>query len=173
MIVDTYGQMVLDEQDIMDLMMRGRDITHMRSVLVDPSVDLQSLVQAVEDPGQLLTWTFPEGSDIAVPEFDHIQQGHWFMPDHYKEIDVAAHVLGLCEDQHQLQRCGQELMMYQDRDLFDLLRYLIYLVDVMRDNHVIWGVGRGSSVASYVLYKIGVHRIDSLYYDLDPGEFLR
>jgi len=63
--------------------------------------------------------------------------------------------------------------MYQERDLFNLLRYLKYLVDVMSDNQVIWGVGRGSSVASYVLYKLGVHRIDSLHYDLDPAEFLR
>jgi DNA polymerase III alpha subunit len=43
----------------------------------------------------------------------------------------------------------------------------------MQDNRIIWGVGRGSSVASYVLYKLGVHRIDSMYYDLDPQEFLR
>jgi len=38
---------------------------------------------------------------------------------------------------------------------------------------MIWGVGRGSSVASYVLYLLDVHRIDSMFYDLDPSEFLR
>ena len=43
----------------------------------------------------------------------------------------------------------------------------------MRENRLIWGVGRGSSVSSYVLYKLGVHRIDSLHYELDPTEFLR
>jgi len=64
-------------------------------------------------------------------------------------------------------------MLYQERGLFDLLRYLKYLVDVMQENHIIWGVGRGSSVASYVLYLIGVHRINSLYYNLDIQEFLR
>jgi DNA polymerase III alpha subunit len=53
------------------------------------------------------------------------------------------------------------------------LQYLKYLVDVMTVNNVIWGVGRGSSVASYVLYKLGVHRIDSLHYNLDAREFLR
>ena len=63
--------------------------------------------------------------------------------------------------------------MFQERGLFDLLRYLKFLVDVMRQNNVIWGVGRGSSVASYVLYLLGVHRIDSMFYDLDPAEFLR
>jgi len=43
----------------------------------------------------------------------------------------------------------------------------------MQENKVIWGVGRGSSVASYVLYLIGVHRVNSMYYNLDVGEFLR
>jgi DNA polymerase III subunit alpha len=63
--------------------------------------------------------------------------------------------------------------MFQERDLFNLLRYLKYLVDTMTKNRLIWGVGRGSSVASFVLYKLGVHRINSLHYELDPAEFLR
>jgi len=87
--------------------------------------------------------------------------------------DIAEHVLTLCTTDAELQRCGHELMLYQERGLFDLLRFLTYLVDVMRDNHVIWGVGRGSSVSSYVLYKLGIHRIDSMFYDLDVEEFLR
>jgi DNA polymerase III alpha subunit len=64
-------------------------------------------------------------------------------------------------------------LMFQERNLFDLLRYLKYLVDTLRANNMIWGVGRGSSVASYVLYLLGVHRIDSMFYDLDAREFLR
>jgi DNA polymerase-3 subunit alpha len=95
------------------------------------------------------------------------------MPEKYKQLDIAEHVLSLCTTDVELQRCGQELMLFQERNLFDLLRYLVYLVDVMRENRLIWGVGRGSSVASYVLYKLGVHKINSLYYELDPAEFLR
>jgi DNA polymerase III alpha subunit len=91
----------------------------------------------------------------------------------YKSMDIAEYVLGLCKSEAELQRCGQELLLYQERNLFDLLRYLKYLVDVMTENNIIWGVGRGSSVASFVLYKLDVHRIDSLYYNLDVGEFLR
>lgn len=95
------------------------------------------------------------------------------MPADYQDMDIAAHVLSLCQTQEQLQRCGAELLLYQERDLFDLLRYLKYLVDVMKTNNIVWGVGRGSSVASYVLYLLGVHRIDSMYYNLDITEFLR
>lgn len=173
MKTNKFGEITLDESDLCDLLMQGRDITDMTHVTVDPTINLDLLISRLEQPHALLTWTFPEASDISVPEFDRIRQNHWFMPEHYRQLDIAQHVLSLCETPEQLQRAGQELLMFQERDLFDLLRYLTYLVDTMRSNNVIWGVGRGSSVASYVLYLLGVHRIDSMFYDLDPAEFLR
>lgn len=165
--------MIFDEDDLCDLIMQGRDLLTMRGAKVTEDINLDRLAHYVENPGELLTWTFPTDSTVAIPEFDAANQSHWFMPDEYKNIDIAEHILSLCQTQAQLQRVGEELLLYQEHDLFDLLRYLKYLVDVMRENHVIWGVGRGSSVASYVLYLLGVHRIDSLYYDLNPREFLR
>jgi DNA polymerase III alpha subunit len=95
------------------------------------------------------------------------------MPADYQQLDIAEHVVAMCDTAEKLQRVGHELLLYQERGLFDLLRYLKYLVDVMHNNRVIWGVGRGSSVSSYVLYLLGVHRIDSMHYDLDVSEFLR
>lgn len=168
-----FGEITLDEEDLCDLVMQGRDVTAMPRVTVDPSIDLERLIGAVENPGSILIWSFPADSDQSVPDFDASQQSQWFMPDEYRNMDIAEYVLGLCETQAELQRVGEELLLYQERNLFDLLRYLKYLVDVMRLNQIIWGVGRGSSVASYVLYLLGVHRIDSMYYDLDPREFLR
>jgi DNA polymerase III alpha subunit len=95
------------------------------------------------------------------------------MPKEYKELDIAQYILDLCDDAAELQRCGEELLLYQERNLFDLLRYLKYLVDVMTENNIIWGVGRGSSVASFILYKLKLHRINSIYYKLNINEFLR
>ncbi len=103
----------------------------------------------------------------TVEDFDSVLQKNWRMPKEYKDMDIAEYVLGLCKADHELQRVGQELLLFQERDLFDLLRYLKYLVDTLRKNNIIWGVGRGSSVASYVLFLIGVHKINSLYYNLD------
>ena len=111
--------------------------------------------------------------DQTVEEFDNQLQRNWHMPEEYKQLDIASYVLGLCKEDYELQRVGQELLLYQERDLFDLLRYLKYLVDTLRKNNVVWGVGRGSSVASYVLFLLGVHKIDSLYYNLDIDEFLK
>ena len=109
----------------------------------------------------------------TVEEFDTILQRNWRMPKEYKDLDIAEYVLGLCKEEHELQRVGEELILYQERDLFDLLRYLKYLIDTLRKNNIVWGVGRGSSVASYVLFLIGVHKIDALYYQLDIEEFLK
>jgi DNA polymerase III alpha subunit len=95
------------------------------------------------------------------------------MPDEYKSLDIAQWLLDQCKTQEELQRVGKELLLYQERDLFPLLQQLKYTIDVWRENNIVWGVGRGSSVASYVLYLLGVHRINSIYYDLDIEEFLR
>ena len=95
------------------------------------------------------------------------------MPMAYYNLDIAQYVLSLCKTDEELQRVGAELLLYQDRNMFNLLKYLTYLVDTMRKNNVVWGVGRGSSVSSYVLYLLGIHRINSLHYDLSIDEFLK
>ena len=173
MIQNKFSELVFSENDICDLLMQGRDIDSLTNVVIDPTINLEELVRHVERPESLLTWTFPYNAETPVPEFHAEQQANWHMPSEYNQLDIAAYILGLCTTEAELQRCGAELLLYQERDLFNLLKYLKYLVDVMIENKIIWGVGRGSSVASYVLYKLGVHRIDSMYYDLDPKEFLR
>ena len=168
-----FNELVFSENDVCDLLMQGRDLDSLKHIVVDPSVNLEELVMHVERPDSLLNWTFPYNQSTSVPEFHLTQQMNWHMPTEYKQLDIAAHILGMCESEAELQRCGEELLLYQERNLFDLLRYLKYLVDVMLENNIIWGVGRGSSVASFVLYKLEVHRIDSLHYNLDVTEFLR
>ena len=95
------------------------------------------------------------------------------MPTEYKELDIAKFVLDQCTNEAELQRAGEELLKFQERNMFVLLQYLKYLVDTMRSNNIVWGVGRGSSVASFVLFLLEVHRINSLYYDLSIDEFLK
>ena len=168
-----FSELVFSEDDICDLLMQGHTVDSLKHVRVDETVDLENLIGLVEQPESLLTWGFPYNSDISVPEFHLTQQLSWHMPDEYRTLDIAEHILGLCSSEAELQRCGEELLLFQERNLFDLLRYLKYLVDVMTINRVVWGVGRGSSVASYALYKLGIHRIDSLFYNLDCREFLR
>ena len=164
--------MIFSEDDCVDMLMRGHTI-HVNSMLVDSSVDLETAAEILENVPTFVKYNELAMQAITVEDFDHDNQGRWLMPDEYKNLDIAEYVLSLCESEAALQRVGEELLLYQARDLFDLLRYLKFLTDAMTSNNLIWGVGRGSSVASYVLYLLRVHRIDSLHYNLDIAEFLR
>ena len=110
---------------------------------------------------------------LSIEDFDNNNQSNWYMPTEYKELDIAKFVLDQCTNEAELQRAGEELILFQERNTFVLLQYLKYLVDTMRKNNIVWGVGRGSSVASFVLFLLGVHRINSLYYDLSIDEFIK
>ena len=166
MIKDKFGQYIYNENDVLDLVMREIDIEHTNLLVTE--LDTKQLNNAFGT----ITTEYTEPTETLL-EFDTNNQKNWYMPDDYKQLDIAEYVLSLCTTQEELQRCGTELLMYQDRNLFNLLRYLKYLVDTMKENNIIWGVGRGSSVSSYILYKMEVHKVDSMFYNLDVGEFLR
>lgn len=171
MITDEYGQQVYSEDDVMNIIMSGVSYESVKAIMVDDTVDIERLATYVEALPTVFEKYYK--SSASIEHFDSKLQSHWKMPQEYKDLDIAQHILDLCKTDAELQRVGEELLLYQERDLFNLLRYMKYLVDVMTENKVIWGVGRGSSVASYVLYLLGVHKIDSLYYRLDIKEFLR
>lgn len=168
MRTDNYGQIILSEKDLCNLYLKNPNRVMSRTLIdhhlnIDDDLELNNIPQLI----QYVT------STETVEEFDKRLQANWHMPDEYKNLDIAKFVLDLCKTDSERQRVGQELLLYLDRDLFQLLQYLVYLVDTMRKNNIVWGVGRGSSVASYVLYLIGVHRINSMFFDLDIEEFLR
>jgi len=170
---NNYSEMIFSENDVCDLIMQGRDISSLNRMLVDDTVNLEKAAVLLDCVPALINYNTLNDNNEPLEDFDRRLQQTWHMPQQYKDMDIAQHILDLCKTDAELQRCGHELLLYQERNLFDLLRFLKYLVDTMTDNQVIWGVGRGSSVASYVLYKLGVHRIDSMFYELDVEEFLR
>lgn len=148
----------------------------------NPDLDLSKIF--VQDPDQynnavksfyvdLPVLSLYNLNEVDIKKFDIDNQHAWNMPDEYRDMDIAQWLLNQCKTQQELQRIGEELLLFQERDLFPLLKQLKYIVDTWRSKNIVWGVGRGSSVASYVLYLIGVHRINSMYYDLDITEFLR
>lgn len=166
---DKFGNMVYTEIDICKMYMENRDRVFKyalvdKEIKFDPELELTRLPTLIE---------YIADDSMTVEEFDRLAQSNWLMPQEYKDLDIVVWILDQCTTDEQRQRVGEELLLYVERDLITLLQYMKFLVDTMRANNIIWGVGRGSSVASYVLYLIGVHRIDSMYYDLNINEFLK
>ena len=173
MIQNKFSEIIFNEDDVCDLLMQGRTVESLKNMKVDASVNLEKTALLLDCIPAMINYQTLNDATESLEDFDYRLQQSWHMPQQYKDMDIAQHILDQCASEAELQRCGQELLMFQERGLFDLLKFLKYLVDTMIEHRVIWGVGRGSSVASYVLYKLKVHRIDSLYYNLDPTEFLR
>lgn len=168
MKIDNYGQMVFNDRDLCDIYLTNPEIK-LKNVLTEETIDFDDIL-SVDNIPSLIKY---EQSSEPKEKFDQQLQQKWFMPEEYINMDIAQWVLNQCKTDAELQRAGQELLMYQERDMFTLLKYLKYLVDTMRKHNIVWGVGRGSSVSSFVLYLIGVHKINSLYYDLSIDEFLK
>lgn len=169
MRTDIYGQLILSENDLCDLFLRD-PTRSIKQVYTEKLISFDNLFLTIENLPKLIEYNNPE---LSLEEFDKLNQSNWQMPKEYLEMDIAKFVLDQCTSEAELQRAGEELLMFHERNMFVLLQYLKYLVDTMRKHNIVWGVGRGSSVASFVLFLIGVHRINSLYYDLSIDEFLK
>lgn len=167
---DQYGQAHITTEDATDLLYQRPDLD-LSNIKFDNPDQFNAAIKVLYSDIQELQQYQQFNFDLE--QFDQRNQSSWRMPEEYRKLDIARWLLDECETDPELQRVADELMLFQERDLFDLLRWLKYFVDTMRANDVVWGVGRGSSVASYVLYLIGVHKINSMYYDLDISEFLK
>ena len=168
MRTDIYGQQIYNEMELCLLYLQD-PTRSIKKAYVENQINFDDILQLENQP-ELIKYN---PLDISVEEFDNINQSNWLMPEKYKTMDIAKFVLDQCKNEEELQRAGTELLLFQQREMFMLLRYLKYLVDTMRENNIVWGVGRGSSVASFVLFLIGVHKINSLYYDLSINEFIK
>jgi DNA polymerase III alpha subunit len=165
---DIYGQQIFSEADLCLLYLQD-PLRTIKYAFVEKAINFDDILQLEKTP-KLVEYSDPKTS---VEDFDNKNQSTWYLPDEYLNMDIAKHVLDKCTTEAELQRAGDELIKFQERDMFILLKYLKYLVDTMRKNNIVWGVGRGSSVASFVLFLLEVHRINSLYYDLSIDEFLK
>lgn len=168
---DNVGQAYCDSRELCDLLYKNPELDITKFLVTDPG-QYNSTRQSMHynDLPKLKPYIPFDGN---VDEFHAYNQQNWHMPNEYKQLDIAEHILSLCSTDAELQRVAEELLLYQERNLFDLLRFMKYLVDTLRKHNIVWGVGRGSSVASYILYLLGVHKINSMYYDLDVKEFLK
>lgn len=170
MKTNSYGEIELTEKEAFDALYTGKLIS-LDNIFVDSIEKFNKARRTNADRLPDLK-TLPEET-ISMSEFDRKNQTTWFIPEDYKNFNIVEFLLDKTENEEQYQRVVTELDLFIQYDMIDVLIYCKYLVDVMRENNILWGVGRGSSVASYVLYLIGIHKIDSIKYNLSIHEFLK
>lgn len=171
MKTNEYGQVIVNEQEAFEALYSGK-IKTLEGVIVDGNIEKYNQARRL-NADNISELTNLENFEFVSKEFfDESNQCDWFMPKDYCP-NLIEILYSMCSTEEERKRVDTELELFIKHNMFDLLFYLKYLVDTMRENNIVWGVGRGSSVASYVLYLLGVHRIDSIKYNLDIHEFLK
>jgi DNA polymerase III alpha subunit len=170
MRLDKYSNPIFSEQDLFDALYKGHELSAADTIIVEQRN--QDIKQLESRLGFKFLEPYETHYDLA--DYDRACQSIWNMPDEYKTLDIESWIWEQTppwDPQHS--RVEEELREFKSRNMLDLLRWLKYFVDVCTKENIVWGVGRGSSVSSYVLYLIGVHSIDPIKYNLDWQEFLR
>jgi DNA polymerase III alpha subunit len=167
---NNVGEISVTEQEAFSALYSGK-IVSLADVYVDTPSQYNVARDVNADKIPQLKSMIENYDDIS--SWDKQNQMSWNMPDKYKNFEIVGFLLDQTNNEEEYQRVVEELELFYQYDMIELLKYIKYLVDTMRENNVLWGVGRGSSVASYVLYLIGIHKINSLKFGLDIREFLK
>ena len=134
--------------------------------------DILEHCQTSDDLTQYVNRLQQEHLNYPIPT-QQIDPTNWFIPYEYKTMDIVDWLYQRCPTPEVRERVVEELRLFAKHDMIPVLKTMKYVVDTLRANNVVWGVGRGSSVASYVLFIIGVHKIDSVKYKLPINEFFK
>lgn len=170
MKINNYGEVELTNNEAFEALYTGK-IKDLEGVYVNS-------INAYNTARQINADRIPQLEIIKHDEFDSVEmfdeanQLDWFMPENYCP-NLIEDLYSKCTTDQQKARVDQELTLFIQHGMLEVLYYCKYLVDTMRENKILWGVGRGSSVASYVLYLIGIHKIDSIKYELSIEEFIK
>ena len=165
-----YGEPIVNCNDLIELAYQGYDVSKVK-VNDDRVEKYNNIIEELA-----LDWPSLQNLtdiDITVEDYDRALQSDWYMPDEYKQMNVEDHIRSLAKTTEEKTRVEEELVLYRKYNVLNVLKFLVYLIETMRDNNIVWGVGRGSSVSSYVLYLLGVHKVDSIKYGLDITDFLK
>lgn len=169
--VDDWGRVVYCTDAACELLFSGHDIS---GLYVDENSEALSYNRSCElfDKIDKCVSIYQPLETPPIAEHD-ARSSRWLLPDEFKDFDVKEMLLQLCENDEQKLRVEEEMVLYEKHGLIPVLRAITSMVAHWKDNGVVWGVGRGSSVASFVLYLIGVTRIDPMKYGLEITDFIR
>jgi len=167
--MNQLNEIVVDENDLVEGMLEGK---RARYVITKDT-------EKIDSYNHFCTlFKFEDTIDYETPaetndKYSYTDANNWWMPEEYRTLDIEQYLLKFITTPQQRERVYAELEEFKNRKMLPMLQFLVYMVTELKQHNILWGVGRGSSVSSYILYLIGVHKIDSIKYNLDYKEFLR
>lgn len=166
------GVSIIDPERVVDFLLHGAKPSQLRLVATNEETD-QFNEHVAEDEKLKLVDDGPVNLKFG-----------WKLPPEFLSLDVEQHVsvvfgerlTGLAYDSAQTEeaitRVARELAEFEARGLTDLLRVIIFVMSRFKETGQVYGVGRGSSCASFVLFILGLHAVDPIKFNVPLEEFM-
>lgn len=159
------GVVEVDPDKVVDLLLKGFGIEDISVTLMSPEVEQFNSISEKK---------------LSIKNSCNVLDTSFLIPDEYKNMDLLSYFLykqmlrndSNFENEKRVTRIENELAGYKEKKYTEVLCAIIYLVDTLTKNKVVWGVGRGSSCASYLLFLTGLHLVDPIKYGIHYSEFL-
>lgn len=166
-VVTSSGEVVLTYDSLVKMARDGKDV-HLHRGMQDDFLDKYNRVSREK----IAVWTPSPGGEIPLELYE------WNTPPPFSDIDVATYVidrlveLGLDIEEYAV-RLEAEITECEERNMMPVMRHVIFMVDDFKRRNVVWGVGRGSSCASLMMFLIGLNKVDPVKYDIPMSEFFK
>jgi len=157
MYTDMFGQQVYSENDLRGLFLKTR------RTIAELGREKHSIFTfPLNNRPELLCYEY---KDISVEAFDESNQNTWHLTEEYKNFDIAKFVLNQCTQMMNFNVLEWNCYCSVTRHVHATKIFKISSRRNARKIILFWDMALGSSVASFVLFLIGVLRINSLYCD--------
>lgn len=165
------GVSIVDPESIEGLLLRGASPNKLRTMVITSKIEQYNAL--VSDREKIREF------ELEPVAFTY----DWLLPPRYLSLDIEEHMsvvfgerlpslkYNSAQTELAITRVALELQKFRERGLYDLLRVIVFVLDRFRETGQIWGVGRGSSCASFILFLLGLHVVDPIKFDVDLGEF--
>jgi DNA polymerase III alpha subunit len=166
-IIHEDGTVICKQSALVDILYAGHDLSKIFCNDIEDQTEWSNAARLCDSQ---------QNGPVATtdPVYQNIKwYQYWSTPEPWSSIDLVSWCNDRCKTEQELQRVNLELKEMERRGMFPIIRHLIYCANVWRENGIVWGVGRGSSVCSFVLYLTGINRINPLEYELDIEEWLK
>lgn len=174
MIIDNNTNLaIFDHKDILDILYKEQCIVLNTILGSNDDKEIKKFNENLDFFEYKEINIFTGSEKLTQKNIDNTFQEEWLMPPAYYKINLLEFLLEKCSNETEIKRCKFELNVFKKENLENLLRYMIYLKSIAVKNNIVLGVGRGSSVASFILFLIGIHKINPITYNLDFNEFLQ
>jgi hypothetical protein len=171
-IITDTGEVVAKHELLVEKALSGEVFTKMLAVN-HPDISLYNERTGFAHPIDI--WNDTGEDTLEGPD---LKTYDWTIPKRFLQLDITD----LCSDalvEQQLvtpeytNRLIWELQRMEEKEMFPFVRCLLYVTYQFKEKGVVWGVGRGSSCASLVMFLLDINRVDPVKYDIPAEEFFK